>query len=80
MQSLTLHTRVGKDGILKIETPIGFANADLEIILVVHPLEAGAQPVPEWLANFFNEIVGGWEGAPLVREPQGKYETRGKFK
>ena len=79
MQSLTLHTSVGKDGILKIETPIGITNAELEVVLVVHPIEE-APPIPEWPANFFTEIVGGWEGAPLVREPQGTYETRSEFK
>ena len=79
MQSLTLHTRVGKDGILKIETPIGIANTDVEIVLVVNPMEE-AYPTLEWPANFFTEIVGGWEGAPLVREPQGTYETRNGFK
>lgn len=78
MQSLTLRTHVGKDGILKLETPIGIKNADLEIILVVHPIEQ-AQPIPEWPDNFFTEIIGNWEGEPLVREPQGSYETRSEF-
>ena len=72
MQSLTLHTRVGKDGILKIETPIGITNADLEIVLVVHPTEE-AYPISDWPANFFTEVVGGWEGNKLIREPQGTY-------
>jgi hypothetical protein len=78
MQSLTLRTRVGKDGILKLETPIGIKNAELEVILVVHPIEI-VEPVPDWPDNFFSEIIGGWEGTPLVREPQGSYETRSKF-
>ncbi|MBI5934704.1 MAG: hypothetical protein HY867_13440 [Chloroflexi bacterium] len=79
MQSVTLHTRVGKDGILKIETPIGFTDSELEIVLVVHPVEE-PQPLLEWPVNFFTDVVGCWEGAPLVREPQGTYETRSEFK
>ncbi len=79
MQSLTLHTRVGKDGMLKIETPIGIKNAELDVTLVVHPV-AETRPIIEWPANFFTEIIGGWEGAPLIREPQGTYETRNEFK
>ncbi len=79
MQSLTLRTHVGKDGILKLETPIGIKNVDLEIILVVHPVE-DVKPISEWPANFFTEIIGGWEGERLVREPQGTYETRSEFK
>lgn len=69
MQSVTLYTHVGKDGILKIETPIGFTDAELEIVLVVHPVDE-SQLSLEWPVNFFTEVVGGWEGAPLVREPQ----------
>ena len=79
MQSLTLHARVGKDGILKLETPIGITNADLEIILVVNPVEE-AQRGHGWPAFFFTEVVGGWKGAPLVRESQGTYETRSDLK
>jgi len=79
MQSLTLHARVGKDGILKLETPIGISDMDLEIILIVHPVMEG-RTVPEWPTGFFTEIVGGWQGKPLVREPQGTYEARSDFK
>jgi len=80
MQSQTLHTRVGKDGILKIETPIGITNADLEVVLVVNPMDKDARPFSVWPVNFFTEIIGGWEGARLVREPQGTYETRNDLK
>ncbi len=80
MQSFTLHTRVGKDGVLKLETPvIGIAGAEVEIIWIVNPAEE-THPILEWPANFFTEIVGGWEGAPLVRESQGTYETRHELK
>ena len=79
MQSLTLRTRVGKDGILKVETPIGITNADLEIILIVQRAE-NAHPLSEWPVDFFTDVVGGWEGARLVREPQGTYETRNELK
>lgn len=30
----------------------------------------------EWPANFFDEVVGAWQGEPLKRAPQGDYETR----
>lgn len=29
-----------------------------------------------WLPNFFEEVIGGWEGEPLVREPQAKDQER----
>ena len=82
MQSLTLHTRVGKDGILKLEAPIGIADAELEVILVVHRLETQAAnaAAPGWIPGFFQNVVGGWQGEPLVREPQGTYEARDELK
>ena len=80
MQTLTLHTHVGNDGILKIETPIGIRDAELEVILVVNAKDAERQPLSTWPMNFFTEILGGWEGKRLVREPQGMYETRNEFK
>lgn len=79
MQSLRLHARVGKDGILKLETPIGITDTELEVILVVNPVKE-THPLEEWPSNFFTEIIGGWEGKPLIREPQGTYESRDELK
>ncbi|MFN2160476.1 MAG: hypothetical protein ACK2UR_19435 [Candidatus Promineifilaceae bacterium] len=31
---------------------------------------------PDWPAYFFEEVVGGWQGEPLQRPPQGEYEQR----
>jgi hypothetical protein len=30
----------------------------------------------EWPPEFFEEVVGGWQGEPLERSPQGVYEHR----
>ncbi|RJP49506.1 MAG: hypothetical protein C4557_11190 [Anaerolineaceae bacterium] len=77
MQSLTLHTRVGKDGILKLEMPSDVRDTELEIVLIFSPvLERAA----DWTPDFFTEVIGGWQGEPLVREPQGQYETRDELK
>jgi hypothetical protein len=65
MKTLTVHTRVGDDGILKIETPIGITNAELEVILVVNPKDMGMRPFSIWPENFFTEILGGWEGKKI---------------
>ncbi|MCX6045312.1 MAG: hypothetical protein NT075_09370 [Chloroflexi bacterium] len=32
-----------------------------------------------WPLGFFEETEGRWAGEPLVREPQGEYETRLEF-
>ena len=39
MQSITLQTHVGADGILKIEVPVDFSDTDVEVVLVIEPVE-----------------------------------------
>ena len=31
---------------------------------------------PEWPPNFFDEVVGGWQGGPLERPEQDAYDAR----
>lgn len=35
-----------------------------------------AQEKSNWLPGFFEEVIGGWVGAPLQRSEQGQYESR----
>lgn len=30
----------------------------------------------EWPERFFEDVVGGWQGEPLQRPPQGEFEAR----
>jgi hypothetical protein len=32
-----------------------------------------------WQQGFFEEVIGGWKGEPLIREEQGQYEEREQF-
>jgi hypothetical protein len=73
MKSVTLRSHVGADGILNLQIPVGIANAELEVMVVVQPL---VQPEVEvsthtgWMPGFFEEVIGSWEGEPLVRPDQ----------
>jgi len=29
-----------------------------------------------WPVGFFDEVVGGWQGDPIARPPQGEFEVR----
>ncbi len=79
MQSLTLHTRVGKDGILKIETPIKFRDAEVDVVLVVNATNAGnkakAKKGKGWPPGFLDRFAGSMPDLP-PRAPQGEYEIR----
>ena len=72
MQSLTLHTRVGKDGILKIETPIGLKDTELDVVLVLNPTGKEAK---SWPSGFFERTFGSIPDLP-DRASQGDYEIR----
>jgi len=80
MQSITLKSHVGTDGILKLQVPVGITNADLEVMVVVQPIALAATlKTPQdlgWPPGFFEQTAGCWQGEPLIREPQGEYEIR----
>jgi len=78
MQSMKLHSHVGRDGIFKIEVPVGLSEVDLEVVLIVHPVKktaGGAAPRRGWPPDFLKRVAGAWKGE-LVREPQGEYEVQ----
>ena len=77
MQSLTLHTRVGKDGILKLETPIKFRDAEVDVVLVVNTstVKSKTKKEKDWPPGFFEKTFGSIPDFP-DRAPQGEYEIR----
>ncbi len=82
MKSITLHSHVGSDGMLDLKVPIGIANADVEIVVVIAPTRTTKKLTENlgWPPGFFERTVGAWQGERLVREPQGEYETRKELK
>lgn len=72
MKSITLRSHVGEDGVLKLQVPLDVINTDLEVMVIVQPITTTSSPEAyqekEWLPGFFEEVIGGWEGEPLVRE------------
>lgn len=79
MTTITLHSHVGEDGLLKLLVPLEIKDTDLEVVLVVHPLRSTSSKNPEnlgWRPEFFERIAGGWQGEKFVRETQGEYPIR----
>jgi hypothetical protein len=73
MQSLKLHTRVGKDGILKFKTPLQFRDAEVDVVvnISVHKTKTDKG----WPPGFFENTFGSIPDFP-DRAPQGGYEIR----
>jgi len=86
MESIKLKSRVGNDGILRIQVPENFKNQNLEILVVFQPIAAPEEQsqiptknTPEsrgWLPGFFENVIGSWQGEPLERPTQLPYEVR----
>ncbi len=79
MRSILKRSRVGKDGVIRLDVPSEFAGIEVDITIVPSPTTmAQSEGVGDvgWSPGFFEDIVGGWEGDPLTRGPQGEYETR----
>ena len=80
MKTISFTTHVGEDGALQISLPPELKNTDLEVTLVYQPIpprEKEEKTTDEqWQKGFFEEVIGGWEGEPLVREKQPDYEER----
>ncbi|MCG6134815.1 MAG: hypothetical protein MET45_09135 [Nostoc sp. LLA-1] len=80
MHSIKLKKRVGADGVLHLDIPVGITDKEVEIMVIYQPLETSLQQkTPEqsgWIPGFFEEVIGGWVGEPLERPEQGDYENR----
>jgi hypothetical protein len=71
MQTIKLDTRVGKDGILKLELPLDVSDTELEVVVVVHPKEKRG-----WPPGYFEHTAGSLSDNPIERPSQGEYEKR----
>lgn len=80
METITFKTNLGEDGILTIPLPSNLKNTELEITIVYQPINSSNKVnnnrLKEWQKGFFEEVIGSWEGEPLVRQTQPEGEER----
>ena len=80
MQSITVQSHVGSDGILRLQIPVGVKDADLNVTINYQlPDLNGAAKSPEdrgWPPGFFEATFGCLKDDPIERPPQGEYEVR----
>lgn len=75
METIKTHARVGKDGVLKLQVPLGLTDTDLEVLVIVQPIKPSVTSREEWLA-FIERTAGSLADDPIERPPQGEYEIR----
>ena len=71
MQTIKLDTRVGQDGILKLELPLELSDTDLEVLIVFQRKEKRG-----WPPGYFERTAGSLADDPIERPSQGEYEER----
>jgi hypothetical protein len=74
MQRLILKARVGADGVLRVTVPMGEAEADREVQLIIEPLSPAMKSHLDYL-DFLHATPGAWQG-DFERPEQGEYEER----
>lgn len=74
MNRVVVQSRVGADGVLHLDVPIGKQQADKEVRVTIDPIIKPALSQEEW-RQFVLSTAGAWQG-DLQRPEQGEYEHR----
>jgi hypothetical protein len=76
MHRLVVQSRVGSDGVLHIDIPMGKEVADQEVQVTIDPVQrkSSSMTQEEW-RQFVMETAGSWQG-DLVRPEPLEYEQR----
>jgi hypothetical protein len=78
MTRIEIHSRIGSDGVLTVRLPLGPAEANREVKVIVEAAEATdkkTQTAEEW-RRFVEETAGSIADPSFIRHPQGEYEDR----
>lgn len=77
MDRIVIHSRVGADGVLRLNVPLGTEAADGDVEVTIDPVRTALQKTAdqeEW-TQFVLSTAGAWQG-DLERPEQGEYEER----
>jgi hypothetical protein len=77
MDRIVIHSRVGADGVLRLNVPIGAAAANGEVEVTIQSVDLRERSTAEWeeWQQFVMSTAGAWQGE-LERPEQGEYEDR----
>ena len=80
MHSIKLTKRVGEDGILHLEIPVGITDKEVEIMVIYQPIEIAKQQKTSeelgWPPGFFEQTYGSCQDDPIVIDFEGNFEER----
>ena len=80
MHSIKLDSHIGPDGTLRLNVPVGLANQDVEVLVVIQPRRpapAGTRPEDlGWPPGFLDKTFGCLKDDPIERGEQPEYDVR----
>lgn len=74
MKRVTLQSRISADGVLRLDVPLGAADAERDVQITIEPLADDQAARDDWAA-FIRSTAGAWQGE-FERSPAGELETR----
>jgi len=72
MKTLHFRQKTEANGQLRLDIPVGKADAECDVVVVVEPTVTPK----DWLPGFWQQLAQGWQGEPLTRPAQGECERR----
>ena len=73
MKSVQIKSHVGKDGILRLQVPVDISDQEMEVLLVLQPVDQKTADMSEssgWPPDFFKITAGAFKNNPFKREAQ----------
>lgn len=77
MTRIVLHSRVGVDGVLRLDVPIGSAEADHQMQVTIEPVPTATTEVADYIC-WLDQVAGKWQGE-FEGLPQEGFEDRDSF-
>jgi hypothetical protein len=74
MNRMIVKSRVGADGVLLVEVPLGSQDANREVLVTIEPA-AISRPANEEYSAWLQSVAGKWQG-DFERPSQDKLEER----
>jgi hypothetical protein len=79
MTHLEIRSKVGSDGLLVLNVPVGISQANQIVKVTVDSIaDSNEASPPEW-QTIIEETAGKWQGKPLERPEQGLFEQRNEW-
>ena len=75
MTRTIVKSRVGADGVLAVEVPLGKAEANREVTVTIEPVSTKPAMTQEEWSAWVLSMAGTWQG-DFERPEQGEYEQR----